>query len=78
MQYAGRLHRPHAGKVESRIVDCVDREVPMLARMFERRRTGYRSIGYREAASDSQVVLPSHDGDLGGDRTGDPLESHKR
>ena len=50
----------------------------MLARMFERRRTGYRSFGYREAASDSQVVLPSHDGDLGGDRTGDPLESHKR
>lgn len=77
VQYAGRLHRPHAGKVESRIVDYVDREVPMLARMFERRRTGYRSIGYREAASVSQVVLPSHDGDLGGDRTGDPLESHR-
>ena len=78
VQYAGRLHRPHAGKLEARIVDYVDREVPVLARMFERRRTGYRSIGYRESASDSQVVLPSHDGDLGGDRTGDPLESHKR
>lgn len=76
VQYAGRLHRPHAGKVESRIVDYVDREVPMLARMFERRRTGYRSIGYREAPSDSPFVLPCHDGDLG-DRTGDPLESHK-
>jgi superfamily II DNA or RNA helicase len=77
VQYAGRLHRPHAGKVEARIVDYVDRKVPMLARMFERRRTGYRSIGYREAASVSHTVLTGADGDLAGDRTGDPLESHK-
>jgi superfamily II DNA or RNA helicase len=77
VQYAGRLHRPHAGKVEARIVDYVDREVPMLARMFERRRTGYRSIGYREAAAVDHSVFPSDDGDLAGDRTGDPLESHK-
>ena len=77
VQYAGRLHRPHAGKLEARIVDYVDREVPMLARMYERRRTGYRSIGYREAVSVSQTVLPSDGGALAGDRTGDPLESPK-
>jgi superfamily II DNA or RNA helicase len=51
VQYAGRLHRQHPGKHEVRIVDYVDRHVPMLARMFERRRTGYRSMGYREENS---------------------------
>jgi superfamily II DNA or RNA helicase len=46
VQYAGRLHRLHPGKTEVRIFDYVDREVPMLLRMFERRLRGYRSIGY--------------------------------
>ncbi len=46
IQYAGRLHRQYPGKVEVRIVDYVDRRVAMLARMFERRLRGYRSIGY--------------------------------
>ena len=46
IQYAGRLHRLHARKTEVRIYDYVDREVPMLLRMFERRLTTYRAIGY--------------------------------
>ena len=46
VQYAGRLHRLHSGKTEVRIYDYVDREVPMLARMFERRLRGYRALGY--------------------------------
>jgi superfamily II DNA or RNA helicase len=45
-QYAGRLHRLHPGKTEVRIFDYVDRQVPVLLRMFERRLRGYRSIGY--------------------------------
>lgn len=49
VQYAGRLHRPLPGKTEARIVDYVDRQVPVLARMFERRMRGYREIGYRVA-----------------------------
>ncbi|NDH51893.1 MAG: restriction endonuclease subunit R [Betaproteobacteria bacterium] len=36
-QYAGRLHRLCEGKREVRIYDYADLEVPMLARMFERR-----------------------------------------
>ena len=48
VQYTGRLHRLHPGKSDVRIYDYVDNQVPMLARMFERRRRGYRSIGYRE------------------------------
>jgi len=46
IQYAGRLHRLHPNKTEVRIYDYVDREVPMLARMFEKRLRGYRAIGY--------------------------------
>jgi len=48
VQYTGRLHRLHPGKADVRIYDYVDKQVPMLARMFERRRKGYRTIGYRE------------------------------
>jgi len=48
VQYAGRLHRLHPGKREVRIYDYVDRNVPMLARMFEKRLRGYRAIGYSE------------------------------
>jgi superfamily II DNA or RNA helicase len=46
VQYAGRLHRKHHGKSEVRIMDYVDRDVPMLARMFEKRIRGYRAMGY--------------------------------
>jgi superfamily II DNA or RNA helicase len=46
IQYAGRLHRLHPDKTEVCIYDYVDRDVPMLARMFERRLHGYRAIGY--------------------------------
>ncbi len=56
VQYAGRLHRLHPGKTEVRIYDYVDRNVPMLARMFERRIGGYRAIGYE---ADDQNHLKS-------------------
>ncbi|HYD49573.1 MAG TPA: DEAD/DEAH box helicase family protein [Terriglobales bacterium] len=50
VQYAGRLHRLYDRKREVRIFDYVDRDVPMLARMFEKRLRGYRAIGYESAA----------------------------
>jgi superfamily II DNA or RNA helicase len=46
VQYAGRLHRQHPGKKEVLIYDYVDAKVPMLYRMFEKRRRGYRAMGY--------------------------------
>lgn len=46
-QYAGRLHRAHEGKSKVRVYDYVDGLVPMLAKMYERRLKGYKSIGYR-------------------------------
>ena len=45
-QYAGRLHRSHAGKTEVIIYDYVDYGVAMLEKMHARRRTGYKAIGY--------------------------------
>lgn len=57
VQYAGRLHRGSAGKVDVRIFDYVDGRVPMLARMFAKRMSGYRSMGYSLAAR--EVALRS-------------------
>jgi superfamily II DNA or RNA helicase len=37
VQYAGRLHRQRPDKSEVRIYDYVDRNVPVLARMFVKR-----------------------------------------
>jgi superfamily II DNA or RNA helicase len=46
IQYTGRLHRLHPGKVEVRIYDYVDSSVPVLMKMFEKRLRGYQAIGY--------------------------------
>ncbi len=51
-QYAGRLHRLYDGKREVRVHDYVDLNVPMMARMFNRRCSGYEAIGYT-------IVLPA-------------------
>jgi superfamily II DNA or RNA helicase len=51
-QYAGRLHRLYDGKREVRIYDYADLDVPMLARMFDRRCRGYEAVGYT-------VILPA-------------------
>ena len=45
-QYVGRLHRLHHGKAEVVVYDYVDRFVPTLTRMAERRFRGYRALGY--------------------------------
>jgi superfamily II DNA or RNA helicase/very-short-patch-repair endonuclease len=46
-QYVGRLHRLYDGKREVRVYDYADLNVPMLARMFDRRGSGYEAIGYK-------------------------------
>ena len=46
-QYVGRLHRLYDGKREVRVYDYADLNVPMLARMFDRRCRGYEAIGYK-------------------------------
>jgi superfamily II DNA or RNA helicase len=46
-QYVGRLHRLHDGKREVQVYDYADFDVPMLARMFDRRCKGYEAAGYK-------------------------------
>jgi superfamily II DNA or RNA helicase len=46
VQYAGRLHRTHPTKTQVLVFDYLDRAVPMLLRMYERRLRTYRAIGY--------------------------------
>ena len=65
-QYAGRLHRLYDSKREVRIYDYADLNVPMLARMFDRRCRGYEAVGYTVVLPasaipgwPSDVVLPS-------------------
>ena len=55
IQYAGRLHRHLPEKTEVQIFDYADNEVPLLARMFEKRMRGYRAMGY-EIVDDCGVV----------------------
>jgi len=45
-QYVGRLHRIHDNKRVVEVYDYVDVDVPMLARMYERRLKGYAAMGY--------------------------------
>jgi superfamily II DNA or RNA helicase/very-short-patch-repair endonuclease len=65
-QYAGRLHRLYDGKREVRVYDYADLNVPMLARMFDRRCRSYEAVGYTILLPASaipgwpaDVVLPS-------------------
>jgi superfamily II DNA or RNA helicase/very-short-patch-repair endonuclease len=51
-QYAGRLHRLYDRKREVRVIDYADLNVPMLARMFDRRCRGYEAVGY-------EILLPA-------------------
>lgn len=46
VQYAGRLHRRHPDKTDLLIVDYLDSEVPVLARMFQKRLRTYAALGY--------------------------------
>ena len=64
-QYAGRVHRLHDGKREVRIYDYYDSNVAVCEKMFEKRRAGYKAIGYEmmipKGATDgwpSDVLLP--------------------
>ena len=51
-QYVGRLHRLCEGKREVRVYDYADLNVPMLARMFDKRCRGYEALGY-------SILLPA-------------------
>lgn len=55
----GLLHRLHAGKQVVQIFDYLDGSVPMLVRMFQRRRNGYRDLGYSVTGAIPTVERPA-------------------
>ncbi|WP_078546375.1 TOTE conflict system archaeo-eukaryotic primase domain-containing protein [Litchfieldia alkalitelluris] len=46
-QYIGRLHRSYENKEIVQVYDYVDSNEPILQRMFEKRKEGYKSLGYK-------------------------------
>ena len=58
-QYAGRLHRNYKGKNEVLIYDYVDVHIPVLERMYHKRLTAYRSVGYSIKDGDSEDAIAS-------------------
>lgn len=74
-QYAGRLHRLFENKSEVQIYDYADIHISMLAKMYNKRLTGYASIGYKTKAGmlacesadiifDNNNFLPVYKNDL--------------
>jgi superfamily II DNA or RNA helicase len=61
IQYSGRLHRRHPAKTEVRIYDYVDRHVPVLLRMFEKRLATYRAIGYARGEAPLGLAEPAEE-----------------
>ena len=55
-QYAGRLHRSYEFKKEVVIYDYVDAQVPMLAKMANKRMKGYNMIGYEIDNSQNPIT----------------------
>lgn len=45
-QYAGRLHRHYEKKQEVQIYDYVDVHIPVLERMYQKRVSAYKGLGY--------------------------------
>jgi superfamily II DNA or RNA helicase len=45
-QYAGRLHRNYQGKTEVKIYDYIDIHIHKFERMYHKRLSAYKSIGY--------------------------------
>ena len=50
------MHRLHDAKREVVIYDHVDKNVPVLARMAAKRRSGYLAIGYRFPLAENLVA----------------------
>jgi len=45
-QYIGRLHRLHKNKSVVKVYDYVDHREAIFKKMFERRKQGYKTLGY--------------------------------
>lgn len=46
-QYVGRLHRVNAVKKDVKVFDYVDKKEPRLEKMYKKRLSGYKALGYK-------------------------------
>ncbi|AXF56022.1 hypothetical protein [Salicibibacter kimchii] len=46
-QYIGRLQRANANKTSIEVYDYVDINVPRLQKMYEKRKKGYKALGFK-------------------------------
>jgi superfamily II DNA or RNA helicase len=60
-QYAGRLHRLFAGKNEVLIYDYADIHVQVFEKMYNKRLSGYASIGYKAKGESFANRKPSNE-----------------
>ena len=67
----GGLDRFHNAKREVVVYDYVDGNVPVLARMAAKRRSGYQAIGYRLTSADDLFVAHPRNSKCG------PLETRR-
>lgn len=56
-QYTGRLHRAHTAKTDVQVIDFVDEGNVALMRMWEKRKMGYKTMGYRMVDSLATMKL---------------------
>ena len=56
-QYVGRIHRSAEGKSEIQVYDYVDINHPIFLKMFQRRSTGYKNLGYKNIQAKATKLL---------------------
>ncbi|MDR3048812.1 MAG: DEAD/DEAH box helicase [Elusimicrobiota bacterium] len=57
IQYAGRLHRKHKNKKDVLIYDYVDHKVPILYKMYLRRKRAYKLMKYAESSPQEKFIF---------------------
>lgn len=56
-QYAGRLHRDYKNKKDVIVYDYVDKNIPVLQRMYYKRMKAYKKMGYKIASSTKEFDI---------------------
>ncbi len=56
-QYVGRLNREYEGKEEVLVYDYIDVHIPVLEKMYHKRLTGYRLVGYTIRSNQSDYRI---------------------
>ena len=79
IQYAGRLHRKSAGKLNVLIYDYLDKSSGLTISMFRKRIAAYKKMGYRiETSSETETDRDKKQGELFGSIETKPQVNNRR